>query len=31
MGVFALTLSVSAVLAITLKGLRNAEAADQPA
>ncbi len=31
MGVFALTLSVSAILAITLKGLRNAEAAEQPA
>jgi MFS family permease len=31
MGVFALTLSVSAVLAMTLKGLRNAEAAEQPA
>jgi MFS family permease len=30
MGFFALTLSVSAVLAITLKGLRNAEAAGQP-
>jgi MFS family permease len=30
MAAFALALSVSAVLAITLKGLRNAEAAEQP-
>ena len=31
MGAFAVALSVSAILAITLKGLRNAEAADQSA